>query len=449
MAGIMTLKPLHSRIAHYPTDGHGWLELFDSTRKTQKWSAHKGANKARFIVVGAGVTGLSCARRLAKLHPQDEIIVLDARKVGQAASGRNSGFAVSVSQTGRRYEQSEKSEYQRVNRVNAAGIDLLRELVTNHKIECQWDENGFYYTAADEHAVRESYNFEEFLTRLGEQHTPLDRQQACDLLGTGHYQRVVHLPKGALVQPAMLVEGLAENLPENVTLYENSAVQKIDHGARPGVQLDEGAITANKIFLATNYEAGKLSVLNRYLIGSTLSGSFTRVLNNQERALLGSLPHWGTLSLHGGGATLRLTKDGRISLRNTAEYHGGRLLSDAQLEQRQQIHRKSFEQRYPQLAHVPFEFGWSCVEGISRNQTNFFGAQGENIYYAGGYNGSGVSRGTAFGHALADFACGIDNDLVRDCKNVAPAQWIPPRPLLDIGAWFTVRSRFNGVGLDR
>jgi glycine/D-amino acid oxidase-like deaminating enzyme len=155
------------------------------------------------------------------------------------------------------------------------------------------------------------------------------------------------------------------------------------------------------------------------------------------------------LSLHSGGATLRLTTDGRISIRNTAEYNGGLLLSKSQLKQRQIIHRVRFEARFPQLSQVPFETSWSCIEGISRNGTSFFGKVNEHIYYAGGYNGSGVCRGTAFGTALADWSAGNISQLIEDCLGYPKASWLPPRPLLDVGAWFTVRNRFRGVGKDR
>ena len=125
------------------------------------------------------------------------------------------------------------------------------------------------------------------------------------------------------------------------------------------------------------------------------------------------------------------------------------LLTDEQLARRQVIHREAFERRFPQLAQVPFEYAWSGVEGISRNGTNFFGQQRKNIYLAGGYNGSGVSRGSAFGTAIADYASGEASQTVSDCLASAPARWMPPRPLLDLAAFFIVRSRFKGVGLDR
>jgi hypothetical protein len=77
---------------------------------------------------------------------------------------------------------------------------------------------------------------------------------------------------------------------------------------------------------------------------------------------------------------------------------------------------------------VPFEHAWSGVEGISHNGTNFFGRQREDIFFAGEYNGSDVSRGTAFGAALADYANGGQSELISDCLNLTPATWLPPRP---------------------
>jgi glycine/D-amino acid oxidase-like deaminating enzyme len=189
--------------------------------------------------------------------------------------------------------------------------------------------------------------------------------------------------------------------------------------------------------------------LRSRIVGSTLAGSFTRVLTAAELESLGSLTEWGAISLHAGGATLRLTRDGRLSIRNTAEYHGSVLFSDEQLAARQAIHRAAFDKRFPQLAQVPFEYAWSGVEGITRNGTNFFGRQQGNIFVAGGYNGSGVSRGTAFGTAIADYASGESSQTVSDCLASVPAQWMPPRPFLDVAAFFIVRSRFKGVGLDR
>ena len=400
-------------------------------------------------MIGAGVTGLASARRLAERHPDEEIMLLDARRIGQGASGRNSGFAVAVSHFDGEPEADQVANYRRVNRINQAGLGLLRERVTTSRIDCQWQEDGFHHTAADRPAIDECGNFLRYLEAMEIAHTPLDGEALNARLGTGLYQSGVHVHKGALLQPAALVRGLADSLPANVRLQEQSPVLGIENGAPLTLRLLNGEVRADNLILATNYEAAKLGYLKRTLIGSTLSGSFTRVLTEDEFAGLGSRKEWGVLSLHGGGATVRLTADRRICLRNAAEYNGAALLTDKQLAQRQSIHRKGFEKRFPKLAHVAFDYAWSGVEGISRNGINFFGRQRDNIYLAGGYNGSGVSRGTAFGAALADYAGGGHSTLIDDCLASAPGAWIPPRPFLDIGALLTVRSRFRGVGLDR
>jgi L-2-hydroxyglutarate oxidase len=47
---------------------------------------------ADFVVIGAGILGLSIARRLRAAHPNLKIVVIEKEnQVGQHASGRNSG----------------------------------------------------------------------------------------------------------------------------------------------------------------------------------------------------------------------------------------------------------------------------------------------------------------------------------------------------------------------
>jgi len=430
----------------FPTDNHGWAELLPPRQVSSKLS---GNHRVPWVVVGAGITGLACARRLAELHPDAEILLLDARCVGQAASGRNSGFVVATSQFPGGVVAGQVENYRRVNRINQTGLELLSSQVAANAIDCQWQRQGFYHTAADATALREHSHFLHYLDTLEIAHRVLDQAMLSEHLGTDLYQAGVHIADGALVQPAALVRGLADTLPANVSLHEQSPVLELDNGTPVTLRLEAAQVKTDKLVLAMNYEVGKLGFLQSYLVGSTLAGSFTRQLTPAELASLGSLSEWGAISLHGGGATIRLTRDHRISIRNTAEYHASSLLSDNELAARQAIHRAAFDKRFPQLAEVAFEFAWSGVEGISRNGTNFFGRQRDNIYLAGGYNGSGVSRGTAFGTAIADYASGESSSTVADCLASAPARWMPPRPLLDIAAFFQVRARFSGVGLDR
>ena len=47
-----------------------------------------------WLIIGAGYTGLSAARKLSQLVSSHKIIIVDAQLAGEGASGRNSGYLV-------------------------------------------------------------------------------------------------------------------------------------------------------------------------------------------------------------------------------------------------------------------------------------------------------------------------------------------------------------------
>ena len=430
----------------FDNETRGWVDLIPPRQSRPKLTSDL---EAKWLVIGAGFTGLSCARRLAEINPKDKIILLDARGLGQNASGRNSGYAVAHSHFSGAYKESQLEKYQRVDRINQVGLNSLRALVKDNNINCDWIDSGIYHTAADDDSEIECDHFINYLKKRKIKHTPLTKEKIRDHLGTGWYKKGVKVEDGALMQPAKLVFGLADNLPSNVELYENTPVLKMDLGKTNKVLTPDATITAKKVIMACNYESFEGAHPKQRAVGVTLSGSITRVLEKNEIKMLGNQSSWGILSLHSGGATIRLTDDGRIAIRNTAEYKNHHLLTDQQLIKRQQIHRQAFDNRFPQLSHVPFEFLYSGVEGVSANKTNIFEKFSDSRYYAGCFNGSGITKGTAFGIGIAEYACGQKSSIVKDCLAIEKAKWLPPKPLLDFGAWFTTKQRFKGVGRDR
>ena len=430
----------------FDNETRGWVDLIPPRQSRPKLTSDL---EAKWLVIGAGFTGLSCARRLAEINPKDKIILLDARGLGQNASGRNSGYAVAHSHFSGAYKESQLEKYQRVDRINQVGLNSLRALVEDNNINCDWIDSGIYHTAADDDSVIECDHFINYLKKRKIKHTPLTKEKIHDHLGTGWYKKGVKVEDGALMQPAKLVFGLAENLPSNVELYENTPVLKMAFDKVNKVITPNAIIAAEKVIMACNYESFEGAHPKQRAVGVTLSGSITRVLEKNEIKMLGNQSSWGILSLHSGGATIRLTDDGRIAIRNTAEYKNHHLLTDQQLIKRQQIHRQAFDNRFPQLSHVPFEFLYSGVEGVSANKTNIFEKFSDSLYYAGCFNGSGITKGTAFGIGIAEYACGQKSSIVKDCLAIEKAKWLPPKPLLDFGAWFTTKQRFKGVGRDR
>ena len=431
---------------NFDHETRGWVDLIPPRSPRPKLTSNL---EAKWLIIGAGFTGLSCARRLAEINPNDQIILIDAREIGQNASGRNSGYAVAHSHFSGVYKDSQLSQYQRVDRINQAGLNSLRSLVAENNIACDFKDTGIYHTAADNNSSKKCDDFIDYLEKREINHTPLSQEQLQKHLGTKWYQKGVKVENGALVQPAKLVFGLADNLPKNVVLYENTPALKMITGKTNEIVVPNATITAEKVIMACNYESLAYGQPKQRVLGVTLSGSITRVLTKDELKGLGNQSSWGVLSLHSGGATVRLTSDGRISIRNTAEYNNQSLLTDHQLLKRQEIHRQAFNNRFPQLSHVSFEHCYSGVEGVSVNKTNIFNKLSKSLYFAGCYNGSGITKGTAFGMGIAEYVCQHESALVSDCLATAKANWLPPKPLLDVGAWFVTKQRFKGVGKDR
>ena len=50
--------------------------------------------KCEWVIIGAGYTGLSAARKLGQLYPNQKILLVDAQLAGEGASSRNSGYLV-------------------------------------------------------------------------------------------------------------------------------------------------------------------------------------------------------------------------------------------------------------------------------------------------------------------------------------------------------------------
>jgi len=60
---------------NFDHETRGWVDLIPH-RKPQ--SILNSNLDTKWLVIGAGFTGLSCARRLAELNPNEKIILLEA-----------------------------------------------------------------------------------------------------------------------------------------------------------------------------------------------------------------------------------------------------------------------------------------------------------------------------------------------------------------------------------
>jgi glycine/D-amino acid oxidase-like deaminating enzyme len=347
------------------------------------------------------------------------------------------------------FDPRKLGEYNRINRINRSGIDILSSIVQKYNIECQWRDVGKFNCGAEDATGKAADQLIDWLKASGTEHEDLSCNDLSKRLGTSYYKRGIWTKGDVLLQPAALVQGLSRNLPENVELYGHSPVIKISE-RDSNIHLDcpDGTITTDRLMLATNSFLHTMTPKPSHTVPLTLTGSLTRPLTSSEQTTLGNPEDWGLLSLHSMGATIRYTSDHRVLIRNTADYNASCFFDEQVMKMAQVKHLKCLRQRFPSLGDVGFEDTWQGVLCISRNSTSIFGKLAERIYSAGCYNAAGVSRGTAFGHALAEFALGGSSELIDDIIKYPKPTWMPPRPILDIAMKTVILGKSINVGMD-
>jgi glycine/D-amino acid oxidase-like deaminating enzyme len=411
----------------------GWLATLPPLPAARRLVA---PTQADCVVIGAGFTGVAAARQLARHQPQWRIVILEAQRVGGGASGRNSGFVVDVSHYQRAWGVEAN---RRMVRLGRAGVAYLRDLVRTHAIDCAWTEGGRLHAGTGSAGTQAVDHFASGLDELGEPYERLDAAAMAEVTGTSFYRAGVRTPGGALIQPAALVRGLAASLPDNVELYELSAVRTIRGNGPFRVDAGDARVTAGRVILATNGYTPTVGALRRHVFPMWTFGSLTRPLSTAEQAALGGSREWGVVSELQMGATVRRTRDQRILIRNTVHYSGSITVTDDVRRRARDNHRRSLAVRFPQLSGVELEYTWGGVMGVTFNNAPVFARIADHVFVAGAYNGVGVALGSIAGTLLADSIVGAHSALLDDIRQLPAAPWVPPEPLLGIGVRATLK----------
>ena len=89
--------------------------------------------KCEWLIVGAGYTGLSAARKLGQLYPNQKIFLVDAQLAGEGASSRNSGYLVDTTLNDGFTSNKELKNYKKAD-IYKLGIEAVRRLSKNIKL---------------------------------------------------------------------------------------------------------------------------------------------------------------------------------------------------------------------------------------------------------------------------------------------------------------------------
>ncbi|WP_380178278.1 NAD(P)/FAD-dependent oxidoreductase [Kalamiella sp. sgz302252] len=436
------------KITSLPADDAlpGWYHT--SASRTPR-PAHVGQKHARWVIVGAGLTGLAAARQMALNFPDDEIVLTEAQEVGFGSSGRNAGFAIDVPHDiGAKDYIGDVATAKLILKLNTLGQDYLRDIVQENNIQCQMNEAGKYQAAVSESGMAILEAYRKGLEKIGRETQMIEGKDLPQHIGISYYKKALYIPGTILLQPSALVKGLADSLPANVTLYEYTPISSINYGDKITLRHDKGHIIADKLILANNAFASHFGFLQGRLLPTFLYGSLTRPLSESEQAQLGGKPVWGVIPAHPFGSTVRRTPDNRILIRNSFSFHPDGRPREKYLQQFIETHRKSFERRFPMLPDVGFDYSWSGAICLSENHEGFFGKLAPNVYGALCCNGLGITRGTATGKLLADMIAGERNELIDFLLASPGPNRTPPQPFLSFGVNSTLRWGQYKAGLE-
>ncbi len=394
-------------------------------------------------VIGAGYTGLSAARTLAKRGAK--VAVLEAETIGWGASSRNGGMVLTGLKRGANQLISMygRERAQRMYAASLASIDCVGKMVREEGIDCDFARRGHLEVACkqrhfDDYARQAEVIAREFSHEL--RIVPQSELQA-EIGSTIYYGGMVDEVSAGL-NPARYVAGLAQAaMNAGAEVFEKARVEKIDREALRGapgwlVTTSRGALWAREVLVGTSgYTSGATPALRRKIvpIGSYIIATepmpeaLARELSPRHRMIYDSKNY-----LH----YYRLTPDHRMLFGGRAAFFPE---TEHSIRKSAEILRRGMIEVYPQLRDARVEYVWGGTLDFAFDIMPHAG-QLDGIYYALGYAGHGVAMATWQGQKIAELIAGDkpENPFVGIPFRGAPLGLYSGRPwfLPVAGAWY-------------
>ncbi|WP_016968064.1 MULTISPECIES: FAD-binding oxidoreductase [Pseudomonas] len=368
------------------------------------YPALAGELTADVCVVGGGFSGLNTALELAERG--FNVVLLEARKIGWGASGRNGGQLIRG--VGHGLEQFTKvigsDGVRQMKLMGLEAVDIVRQRIERLQIPC--DLTWGYCDLANKPADLEGFAADaEELRSLGYRHETrlLQADEMHSVVGSKRYVGgLIDMGSGHL-HPLNLALGEARAAQQmGVRLFEHSAVTRIDYGPEVKVHSARGTVRAKTLVLGCN---AYLNDLNPQLGGKVLpAGSYiiaTEPLSPaQARELLPQ--NMAVCDQRVALDYYRLSADRRLLFGGACHY-SGRDPKDIAAYMRPKMLAV-----FPQLAAVKIDYQWGGMIGIGANRLPQIGRLKDqpNVYYAQAYSGHGLNATHLAGKLLGEAISG-------------------------------------------
>jgi glycine/D-amino acid oxidase-like deaminating enzyme len=421
-----------------------WLDRLE--RPTPK-PALSGPEETDLVIVGGGFTGLWAALQAKEADPNRDIVLLEAKSVGDGASGRNGGFA-DPSLTHGLYNGLSHfpKEIETLERLGVENYRGLLDSLVRHGIEADAEENGTLNVATAPYQVEDLREHFTSYQQFGEEVEWLDRDAVRAQVDSPTYCAGVWNRLAAIVDPARLVWGLRDIILRlGVRLYEGTPVEKIAKSGQ-GLELlcPSGSVRARKAVFATNAFRSPIGAMRRASIPVWDYALMTEPLSDEQMTSVGWSNRQGVGDCGNQFHYYRLTRDNRILWGGyDAIYHYGNRIEDGFHQRSESFAGLSqrFFANFPQLEGLRFSHQWGGpVSSTTRFCMDVGTAFGGRVSWAIGYTGLGVVASRFGGRVALDL---LDNPeaphLALDFVKKRAFPW-PPEPIRSLGVRLTQRG---------
>ncbi|HEY3623583.1 MAG TPA: FAD-binding oxidoreductase [Roseiarcus sp.] len=348
------------------------------------------------LVIGAGLAGSGTALDLAQRGRK--VALIEARKVGWGASGRNGGFASEAFPGGitgltERVGLERARAFQAVSR---RGLELVEERIGRFSIRCGALQKGAlrcnFATGGDELIRFRDFMIENF--GITYEYWPKDRLRAA--LSTELYADALLIPNTIAVHPLNLTCGMARACATTgVQVFEDTAATRIGTvRSRKVVQTSTGAITADEVVITCG---GYVDGLDRRVSDGTVPiATFVMAteplgdhLKDAIRVPYAIFDNTVAVNYYRPLADTRILWGGRVmAWTPDSAAIGARL-------------RRDMVRFYPALRDAKVEVAWGGLMPYTRHKLPVIGQTEPGVWYATGFGGLGVTLTAAVGELIA------------------------------------------------
>ncbi|MGC2543188.1 MAG: FAD-binding oxidoreductase [Candidatus Sulfotelmatobacter sp.] len=356
-------------------------------------------------VIGAGFTGLSAARTLAKRGAS--VAVLESETVGWGASSRNGGMVLSGMKLGvnKLISMYGRELTKRMYAASLESIDCVERIVREEAIDCGFSRCGHLEVACKQKHFDDYARQAEVIAReFNHQLRVVQRRELSAEIGSTIYYGGMVDEVSAGVDPARYAAGLGRAATKaGAGIFEHARVDGLLREANRGesgwkVMTSRGPLRAHDVFVGTSGYTGKATpALQKKIIpiGSfiitteILPEGLARELSPRNRMIYDSKNYL---------YYYRLTPDRRMLFGGRAAFFPE---NDQTVRQSAEILRRGMVEVYPQLRDVKVEYVWGGTLDFAFDIMPHAG-QIDGMYYAVGYAGHGVAMATYQGQKMAE-----------------------------------------------